>query len=153
MHCSHTHVPSPTKRLSRLVLIGSAFSHVTNTTGASQVEGLRKVYPTSGGAKVAVKNFSLGIPRGECFGLLGINGAGKSTVLAILSGACSVEAFHHWAARDGDVGVLACLSRLHRRGEEESRAKTQRAPITPLLLWMRAPVHKRHTEKQISRNG
>lgn len=40
----------------------------------------------SNGAKVAVKNTSLGIPKGECFGLLGINGAGKSTTLSILSG-------------------------------------------------------------------
>eukprot|EP00903_Cladosiphon_okamuranus_P008962 g8576.t1 len=51
-----------------------------------KVQGLRKVYPTSSGAKVAVKSTSLGIPRGECFGLLGINGAGKSSTLAILSG-------------------------------------------------------------------
>ena len=40
----------------------------------------------SKGAKVAVKSTSLGIPKGECFGLLGINGAGKSSTLAILSG-------------------------------------------------------------------
>ncbi|CAM9541397.1 unnamed protein product [Ascophyllum nodosum] len=51
-----------------------------------KVKNLRKVYPVSTGAKVAVKNTSLGIPRGECFGLLGINGAGKSSTLAILSG-------------------------------------------------------------------
>ena len=51
-----------------------------------QVSGLRKVYPVSNGAKVAVKSTSLGIPKGECFGLLGINGAGKSSTLAILSG-------------------------------------------------------------------
>eukprot|EP00903_Cladosiphon_okamuranus_P016293 g15025.t1 len=50
-----------------------------------KVESLRKVYPTSSGTKVAVKSTSLGIPRGECFGLLGINGAGKSSTLAILS--------------------------------------------------------------------
>jgi ABC-type multidrug transport system fused ATPase/permease subunit len=44
---------------------------------------LKKVYP---GGKYAVKGVSLGIPNGECFGLLGINGAGKSTTLAMLSG-------------------------------------------------------------------
>lgn len=63
-----------------MVLLATGFPPV-------QINGLRKVYPTSGGvAKVAVKNTSLGIPRGECFGLLGINGAGKSSTLGMLSG-------------------------------------------------------------------
>ena len=43
-----------------------------------KVNGLRKVY---GGSKVAVKNMSFGIPRGQVFGFLGINGAGKTTTL------------------------------------------------------------------------
>ena len=65
---------------SYMVLLTTGFPPV-------QINGLRKVYPTSGGvAKVAVKNTSLGIPRGECFGLLGINGAGKSSTLGMLSG-------------------------------------------------------------------
>ncbi|GAB1295814.1 ATP-binding cassette sub-family A member 13 [Apodemus speciosus] len=34
----------------------------------------------------AVRGISLGIPRGECFGLLGVNGAGKSTTFKILNG-------------------------------------------------------------------
>ena len=44
---------------------------------------LTKVYS---GGKYAVKGVSLGIPSGECFGLLGINGAGKSSLLNMLSG-------------------------------------------------------------------
>jgi ABC-type multidrug transport system ATPase subunit len=36
--------------------------------------------------KYAVRGLSVGIPNGECFGLLGINGAGKSTTLSMLSG-------------------------------------------------------------------
>lgn len=47
------------------------------------VKDLKKMYP---GGKYAVRGVSLGIPNGECFGLLGINGAGKSSLLAMLSG-------------------------------------------------------------------
>jgi ATP-binding cassette, subfamily A (ABC1), member 3 len=44
---------------------------------------VKKVYSTG---KYAVKGVSLGIPIGECFGLLGVNGAGKTSLLSILSG-------------------------------------------------------------------
>ena len=47
------------------------------------VKDVKKVYP---GGKYAVKGISLSIPNGECFGLLGINGAGKSTTLSMLTG-------------------------------------------------------------------
>jgi ABC-type multidrug transport system ATPase subunit len=50
------------------------------------MRGLRKVYGPVSKAKVAVKGISLGIPRGECFGYLGINGAGKTSTLAMLTG-------------------------------------------------------------------
>ena len=33
---------------------------------------------------VAVENLSFGLDRGECFALLGVNGAGKSTTFKIL---------------------------------------------------------------------
>ncbi len=35
--------------------------------------------------KLAVDNLSLGVPRGQCFGLLGINGAGKTTTMSMLT--------------------------------------------------------------------
>jgi ABC-type multidrug transport system ATPase subunit len=46
------------------------------------ISQLTKVYDTG---KVAVNNVSLGIPPGQCFGLLGINGAGKTTIMAMLT--------------------------------------------------------------------
>src|SRR5499427_7771559 len=44
--------------------------------------GLRKVF----GNKVAVRNLTLEVPRGEVFGFLGPNGAGKSTSVKMMLG-------------------------------------------------------------------
>src|SRR5437764_14229864 len=43
---------------------------------------LRKTF----GARVAVADLTLGVPRGEVFGFLGPNGAGKSTAVKMLLG-------------------------------------------------------------------
>jgi len=52
------------------------------------VRRLRKVYGNlCGGGKVAVADLCLRVERGECFGFLGTNGAGKSTTFAMLTGA------------------------------------------------------------------
>jgi ATP-binding cassette subfamily A (ABC1) protein 3 len=51
-----------------------------------RIADMRKVFNTAIGQKVAVNCLSFGIPKGECFGFLGINGAGKTTTLSILSG-------------------------------------------------------------------
>src|SRR3982750_4298343 len=56
--------------------------------------GLRKVYDArrswlaggKGGAVVAVDGVDLRIDRGQCFGLLGPNGGGKTTTVEILEG-------------------------------------------------------------------
>ena len=50
------------------------------------MKALRKVYGPKSYSKVAVKGVSLGIAKGECFGYLGINGAGKTSTLAMLTG-------------------------------------------------------------------
>jgi ATP-binding cassette subfamily A (ABC1) protein 3 len=49
---------------------------------------LRKVYVIDSAKKykVAVDNLSFGIAKGEVFGLLGVNGAGKSTTFKMLAG-------------------------------------------------------------------
>ena len=51
----------------------------TDTDDVVRLRRLRKVYPSSSGPKVAVRGLSFGMPRGECFGFLGINGAGKTS--------------------------------------------------------------------------
>ncbi|XP_054213296.1 ATP-binding cassette sub-family A member 13 isoform X3 [Homo sapiens] len=43
---------------------------------------------------IAVQDISLGIPKGECFGLLGVNGAGKSTTFKMLNGEVSLTSGH-----------------------------------------------------------
>ncbi|XP_072707693.1 ATP-binding cassette sub-family A member 13 [Ciconia boyciana] len=47
---------------------------------------LRKCYGGFSKKNTAVESINLGIPRGECFGLLGTNGAGKSTTFKMLTG-------------------------------------------------------------------
>lgn len=46
------------------------------------VKRLTKIY---GNDKLAVDKLSFGIPAGQCFGLLGINGAGKTSTMAMLT--------------------------------------------------------------------
>ena len=41
---------------------------------------------------LAVNGISLGVPRGECFGLLGLNGAGKTTTFKMITGDEAVSA-------------------------------------------------------------
>uniref|UniRef100_A0A667XRW6 P-type phospholipid transporter n=1 Tax=Myripristis murdjan TaxID=586833 RepID=A0A667XRW6_9TELE len=72
------------------------------------VMDLSKVYKA--GRKPAVDRLCLGIPRGECFGLLGVNGAGKTSTFRMLTGDTPItygEAFlnHH--------SVLTEMERVH----------------------------------------
>lgn len=50
-----------------------------------EVSGLTKRY----GSRTAVRDISLSIPEGKVIGLLGFNGAGKSTIMNILAGCLS----------------------------------------------------------------
>ena len=39
-----------------------------------------------GGKLTSVDRICVGVPRGQCFGLLGVNGAGKTTTFKMLTG-------------------------------------------------------------------
>lgn len=53
-----------------------------------RLEELTKVYSSSGtkGRLTAVDRLCVGVPKGQCFGLLGVNGAGKTTTFKMLTG-------------------------------------------------------------------
>ena len=48
------------------------------------IRNLTKRY--SGASKPAVDLLTFGVKRGECFGLLGVNGAGKTSTFKMLTG-------------------------------------------------------------------
>jgi ABC-2 type transport system ATP-binding protein len=73
---------------------------------AIQTRGLRKVF----GAKVAVRDLTLDVLRGEVFGFLGPNGAGKSTSIKMLLGLVTPT--------DGEAAVLGAPT-----GTVEARRK------------------------------
>ena len=50
------------------------------------IDGLTKEYKSAMGRLLAVDRLSVGLSSGECFGLLGLNGAGKSTTFSMLTG-------------------------------------------------------------------
>ncbi|XP_061884457.1 phospholipid-transporting ATPase ABCA1-like isoform X2 [Entelurus aequoreus] len=69
---------------------------------------LSKVYKA--GRKPAVNRLCLGIPRGECFGLLGINGAGKTTTFRMLTGDTFITSGEAYLA---DHSIRTEIERVH----------------------------------------
>lgn len=70
--------PSPTSSLN--------YEKYDDNANASQVLKVSNLCKTYDGDHQALKNVSFHLNGGECFGLLGANGAGKSTIFSILSG-------------------------------------------------------------------
>ena len=56
-----------------------------------KVRNIVKKFKTKGGEVFAVDNVSFSVKRGEIFGLLGVNGAGKSTTINMLTGLMSPD--------------------------------------------------------------
>ncbi|OQR89087.1 ATP-binding Cassette (ABC) Superfamily, partial [Achlya hypogyna] len=67
--------------------VAAEAARVASGHAAGDAVVLHKLHKQYGREKVALHELSLGIAKGECFGYLGINGAGKSTTLQILHGA------------------------------------------------------------------
>uniref|UniRef100_A0A3Q1ANV7 P-type phospholipid transporter n=1 Tax=Amphiprion ocellaris TaxID=80972 RepID=A0A3Q1ANV7_AMPOC len=69
---------------------------------------LSKVYKA--GRKPAVDRLCLGIPRSECFGLLGVNGAGKTSTFRMLTGDTPIT---HGEAFLNQYSVQTEMERVH----------------------------------------
>ncbi|KAM6921905.1 phospholipid-transporting ATPase ABCA1 [Xenentodon cancila] len=69
---------------------------------------LSKVYKA--GKKPAVNRLCLGIPRSECFGLLGVNGAGKTSTFRMLTGDTPIT---HGEAFLSQHSVLTEMAQVH----------------------------------------
>ena len=79
---------------------------------------LRKSY----GRKVAVRELSLTVPRGELFAFLGPNGAGKTTTIKLIVG----------LLRPDEGTVHVCGHRVHADGLE-AKAKLAYVPDQPFM--------------------
>lgn len=64
------------------------------TENIVEVKNLKKTYHSGKKEVVALKGISFSVPKGEIFGLLGVNGAGKSTTLNILVGLLTATSGH-----------------------------------------------------------
>ena len=50
---------------------------IADTRDGVVLDGITKTFGVGRGAKKAVRSLAVGMPRGQCFGLLGINGGGQ----------------------------------------------------------------------------
>jgi ABC-2 type transport system ATP-binding protein len=69
-----------------------------DTATAIRTVGLRKVYQRGQDGLVALEGLDLTVGRGEFFGLLGTNGAGKSTTIGMLTTLVTPTAGSAWVA-------------------------------------------------------
>ena len=64
---------------------GNAILKTHNLTKIFRTQALGSLCGLGSKDKIAVNNITVGIKRGECFGWLGLNGAGKSTTFKMLT--------------------------------------------------------------------
>uniref|UniRef100_A0A7M4FCZ6 ATP binding cassette subfamily A member 13 n=1 Tax=Crocodylus porosus TaxID=8502 RepID=A0A7M4FCZ6_CROPO len=86
-HCSISSTVNPSEDIDVAMERKRVFGgRTSNDNDVLLLYNLKKLYHGFSRRSTAVKDISLGIPRGECFGLLGTNGAGKSTTFKMLTG-------------------------------------------------------------------
>ncbi|KYO42786.1 ATP-binding cassette sub-family A member 12 [Alligator mississippiensis] len=86
-HCSISSIVNPSEDIDVAMERKRVFGGRTNNDNdVLLLYNLKKLYRGFSRRSTAVKDISLGISRGECFGLLGTNGAGKSTTFKMLTG-------------------------------------------------------------------
>ena len=71
---------------------------VANRRDGVILHGISKTFGVGKQGKKAVRSLTVGMPRGQCFGLLGINGAGKTSTFRMITG--------EFAPTSGDTRVL-----------------------------------------------
>ena len=69
-----------------ITILRTAVENSSLTDYTVRVENLTKTYTQNNQTLVAVDSLSLGIPSRETFGLLGVNGAGKTSTFKMLTG-------------------------------------------------------------------
>ncbi|KAI1888287.1 hypothetical protein AGOR_G00183470 [Albula goreensis] len=77
-------------------------------TDILELRQLTKVYKSK--TKPAVDRLCVGIPPGECFGLLGVNGAGKTSTFKMLTGDSTVTSGEAYLARKS---ILTEIDEVH----------------------------------------
>ncbi|XP_071811381.1 phospholipid-transporting ATPase ABCA1-like isoform X2 [Apostichopus japonicus] len=73
-----------------------------------KIENLCKVYQSGRKQLLAVDRLCVGIPRGECFGFLGVNGAGKTTTFKMLTGDT------HVTSGDATVNTYSIIDQIRK---------------------------------------
>src|SRR5579864_3098497 len=75
--------------------------------GALQLENLNVTFSTPAGEVQAVRNVSLQVPRGECLGVVGESGAGKSQTFLAALGLLAANGRASGRARFGSADLLS----------------------------------------------